>query len=629
MPSVLFWTSKRAMGDVLAAMAGKDGSRSTKRSIFRDPDLTRIVTKAALVQKTWIQRLHALAKGLKDHLPGLWDATKFADHALDPEKTAEYVRRIAVCSNATFAASMAATIARVRYITVAELKSCIDLLVENLNLAKRRALEVGKEVVYCVAAPPNSERRKSNMWITLYACSMLDFNLAFDMWCLKDCRAMQHLAEVAVTKEVHVLTFDDVMYSGDQMSRTIFELRQQLPFRFIVYACVPFVHRPEVIDIIHPYVRDQVQTWSASLPLVRDFMDFTKFSSGTAAMDSATLTLTYTQSKMPDMMSFPSALSTASNPFIVGTAPWEAYRRDFGAFPLHSLVRNCTTGLCPAGGYKDALLAIPARKCSDNNSRTGSACVQLPTLLQRHGLSSIEGVTHADIAHVYVGPPAVELAAYFQSTGIVLPPCVAVKTPSRKAPLDTAIGPSDGLFTIAELQQFQPEAAALRRVQGIAGVVRYYGCYIAAGRTALLHDPKKISRLLMQTKAAQYNANPANPAVSEKYQYGMVMEDLTTFSVPTNGKVLPEELKRRITEAVVAVHRRGVVHCNLRLSNILVSPNCKDFRVVNFEHACIFNHLSPAKYSEGDKPCALEDREKAWDCLVRRDLHKLYVMLNM
>jgi hypothetical protein len=628
-PAVLFWTSKLAMLDQFDTMNGKHRGKQ-KRSLSQDVKLTRKVLKSATSHRTWIQRLHDLAKDLKKPMPELWDTTAFADHTLDPEKITEYLRRIALCSDSTFSVSMAETIAKIRYITVEELKTAIRVLVNVLNQAKQLALEAGKEILFCVLAPPNSERSKSNMWITLFACSLLDFNLAFDFRCFKDHRALQQLEEIGTTKEVHVVAFDDVMYSGDQMSRTILGLRQQLPPSFFVYACVPFVHREWCLNIIHPFVRDQVRLWSKDLPLAHYHMDFTKFSSGTAAMDSATLTLTYTQSKMPDMMSFPSTLSTASNPFIAGTTPWQAYRRDFSAYPLITLVRNCEEGLCPAGGYKAALVTVPARKCSDNRPHTGSACVQFSDNVLEHGLSRVVLEASGEKSDVHVGPPSVQLVNGFTPADIVLPPSVAIKTPRRIPGSD--LRSRDGFFTSAELQKLHSEAAALRRVQGIPGVVKYYGCFIAPWfhRDETM-KPSKISRNTMQQLATDYAPDSTS---AKRYQFGMVLEDLSSFSVPKDGKSLPALTKQRIIDTVKAIHGKGVVHGDLWLPNILISPDGKDFRIIDFGESCLFRkHETISKSGRycsdwRGKVCAGLDGEKLWSCLVRRDLDMLHATLN-
>jgi hypothetical protein len=551
---------------------------------------------AAKPRLSAMDRLRANARYVKTAYSAmLWDPASYLDHSLDRDKVDQYVERVRMCSTRAHAASMANTIAHIRYISVQELKDAVLSLVHVLNVSAR--IEAAKKVCYCVLIPPFHQRCKSNFLVTLLACTALQFDMAVDASCLKDVHALQVAMHelVGVGADVHVLAFDDVMYSGSQMALSLQDVKSLLGGFPHAYACVPFVHKPKQIeDLCHPFVRDAISRLSTGLPLAIRHFDTHHFVPGNASVGIKPLTLTYTQMKMPDQVSFPSILSTASNPFAPHTTEWKTWKDRFADSPLLSLVKNCATALCPVGEYKPLLVGVPAKPCTSRShnmqARTGSACIIAPDLLP-HALQSVRTVKLSDDVLLQFGRPAQLLQSYFHAVNVdKLPQAVTLK-----------VSPAGRTFSAKDIEAVHVEAQSLRRVQGVSGVVKCFGCIIS------------------------------QVVPTQRYAYGIVLEDLSSFA-PLEGPV-PALLGARIKQCLRNVHDCGVVHGNLTDSTILVSADNTTFRIIDFSKSCLFVRAGGAWMPKaGGMHCAAgsvaDDGVALWDRLVERDVAMLHGVLH-
>jgi hypothetical protein len=323
------------------------------------------------------------------------------DRSVDTDKAAAFVAELReyganpANSNAAKVAELAddveAAIPHIRYITKDELLAAHDAFVALLN--KYAAERTDAVVQYCIMMPPFEEALKSNMWAGLRAlrdCSGPAWGLAATFKCKQDMDALRAYSIMAQPApgagpplELQCLFFDDVMYSGGQMAETMTEFDNESK-RFdlqhlVAFACVPFVHvKSNINDMIHPALRDMVNTLSATLPIAANFIRYAK--------QRGSNTLTYTQTKVPDYVSFPSWLARLENPFSPSYTKWlydyDKTKRG-GAFPLF---RNCGSPAdsCMTGSYVPVLRNL---KEADGAAKLVNFCTVDPYrmyLLQPH-----------------------------------------------------------------------------------------------------------------------------------------------------------------------------------------------------------------------------------------------------
>jgi hypothetical protein len=257
---------------------------------------------------------------------------------------------------AKLADDVEAAIPHIRYITKAELLEAHDVIIQRLNRYAAERTDV--TIQYCVMLPPAKDALKSNMWVglrTVKHCTGPAWGIAAFAGCKEDEDALQAYWYMVQPKgagarpvEIHCLFFDDVMYTGMQMQKNVRTLVSVAPPALkpliSAYACVPFVHdqHVKIFDTIHPAILELVQAVSKTLPLARRYIRY---------VGHTATTLTYTQTKVPDYVSFPYWLARLKNPF------------DFLGLtdrPGLGLFHNCERPEddCEAGSYVPVLRAL-------------------------------------------------------------------------------------------------------------------------------------------------------------------------------------------------------------------------------------------------------------------------------
>ncbi len=223
-------------------------------------------------------------------------------------------------------------------------------------------------------------------------------------------------------------------------------------------------------------------------------------------------------------------------------------------------------------------------------ARTGSACIIAPDLLP-HALQGVRSVKLSDDVLLQFGRPAQLLQSYFHTVNVdKLPQAVTLK-----------VSPAGRTFSAKDIEAVHVEAQSLRRVQGVSGVVKCFGCIIS------------------------------QMVPTQRYAYGIVLEDLSSLA-PLEGPV-PALLGARIEQCLRNVHDCGVVHGNLTDSTILVSADNTTFRIIDFSKSCLFLRAGGAWMPKaGGMHCAAgsvaDDREALWDRLVERDVTMLHGVLH-
>ena len=238
-------------------------------------------------------------------------------------------------------------VAAMRYVTHAELLGALEAIVEDLN-AYQAAHD---HVQYCVLLPAGRDALKSNVW---YALKALQLGLRAQFAVMRELDDdVLALVQYCVTHPhhvVHVLLFDDITYSGAQVRETINMWHGSMDYFWPgspiqVYACVPYVHTADVLENTHPAVRARVQALSMGLPRADAF--FTDLPLPLRDELRPGQTLTYSQLKMPDVLSFPPFLS---RPFLASLQPNQR-----GSLLVSCPRPETSEKECPSGAYKQPL----------------------------------------------------------------------------------------------------------------------------------------------------------------------------------------------------------------------------------------------------------------------------------
>ncbi len=267
----------------------------------------------------------------KDPRKGL---DKLPDYSIDFGRVPELLASIAETSPAK-AKIVAKLIPHIRYIPAKELLKKIRELAIVLT-------RTDQDKVHRVFFTPTF--LKSNFWVTALFSVYMPIRLFSADTCENITPAdLQELAFRLSDHRFEVIVCDDCVYSGEQMTKTIKGLRSgplKLP-NVSVYAVAPFVHNDKQIDeFVHPAVRELVRRNSAGLFVVSPESlralddDFQAEDFGIDPRYEYRTTLTYLQTKMPDLVSFPKGLLNIGEP---GSG---------------SLIKNCDRmDTCPPSSY--------------------------------------------------------------------------------------------------------------------------------------------------------------------------------------------------------------------------------------------------------------------------------------
>ena len=321
------------------------------------------------------QRVQEKLRGLRDTLP---------DYSLIPERCRIYVERVRAVFGEAAAVKWAKVLENLTYISAGEIIDAVDRMVEELNAKKQ------PEERWALLIPEADQENiwlKSNAWVSGIAAATLQFEYLLAAGCPGSLLNLE--------KDVQILLFDDCMYSGTQVL-SFLETAKGLGHQG--FACVPFVHQANQLQVIHPYVREQVRSNSARLKLAKTIDEAME-----PHMDMLSnytykkLTLTYLQTKTPDFQSFPFGLLEQGNPFQGfdmnpkyehAQTSWR-YRDVFNSFQMEhpdkvSLINNCIVDdiECPPPAYKPLLLNVFGKSCPllhDTLSESLTPTVQPPT----------------------------------------------------------------------------------------------------------------------------------------------------------------------------------------------------------------------------------------------------------
>ncbi len=183
---------------------------------------------------------------------------------------------------------------KVRYVSAEELLANVSDLATILN---RHRLVANKQ--YMVFIP---DFNKSNLWITALFARFIRFDMVVTSNLCADFSVDVLESVVSKTKSmgnIDVLSFDDCIYSGEQATRNATVFAYGMEHQANLWYVAPIVHKKDMIDtLIYGPVREYVRNNSE-----RSF-----------PVDSER-TMTYLQTKLPDLLSIFSLLYVGRNPF--------------------------------------------------------------------------------------------------------------------------------------------------------------------------------------------------------------------------------------------------------------------------------------------------------------------------
>jgi hypothetical protein len=313
------------------------------------------------------------------------ESVAVVDHSVDTDRAAAFVAQLRSYAAdpahpnhaevARLADEVHSAIPHIRYITKTELLEAHGAIIERLN--HYAAERTDATIQYCVMMPSSFDALKSNMWVGLRVlrdcagpawgfAATLDCNQ--DMWALEAYLTMLHRPKTWVEARpvvVQFLFFDDVMYSGTQMTEAMDDFLDDIKAIMKrppdAYACVPFVHKhnPASFAFIHPAILAMVEELSKDLPIAGKYI---------TRENTQLTTLTYTQTKVPDYASFPTWLARLVNPLAPEYKAWEDEYKDDkskrgGAFPLfHNCDNTDRSSSCMIGSYVPVLQRLQSNE---------------------------------------------------------------------------------------------------------------------------------------------------------------------------------------------------------------------------------------------------------------------------
>ncbi len=352
---------------------------------------------------------------------------------LDPGRIAAYLRRVEDIDPA--AARMLAT--AFDNMTYIDTTTLITKMYQVIDVLNAYAAQTNTQLVVGIPGTRFKDM-KSNMWLTMLVANRLKFQYAV---------TIPSKLPLALEGKTEIILFDDVMYSGAQMSEFIEDQREIAAVP--VFACVPFVHDPKQIEtLVHPALRAVVAANSVGLHAAKDFLPKELFNVNERQ------TMTYLQMKHPDELSIPQFLLVGSNPFNRRTSQHKKFSL--------GLIRDCDgqdRHHCPWGFYKQ--LALP-----NLAARTYHRDLVLETIVGNPPcLFTKTPLPNTVVGGLVPGYPSSVITALAHDLGtplsVALPPTLSIKTVST---VET------------EMPAAQSESVAMVRMSGNLGVVPYYGC---------------------------------------------------------------------------------------------------------------------------------------------------------
>lgn len=99
---------------------------------------------------------------------------------------------------------------------------------------------------------------------------------------------------------------------------------------------------------------------------------------------------------------------------------------------------------------------------------------------------------------------------------------------------------------------------------------------------------------------------PEMPAILMTYCGGCNLEDYLESTPEKIDLKYFLTLARRVIGRLHEIHQKGVVHCDLKVDNIMVSINraglLEDIHIIDFSCACFVGQSQPVKYEKTSAP---------------------------
>lgn len=448
-------------------------------------------------------------------------------NTLSPERVKEFVDKVASV-DATAGRQVRRAFDNMTYIDIRTIVHKFERLLDSLM-----AYAAAAGITWCVAFTDGSWYMKSDVWLALLACQSSTFRFTYaDALPWRNISVFREL-----DMPVEVIMFDDVMYSGGQMTAFLKRMRAEYPQS---YACVPYIHRVEQInECVHPALRGEVRRNSRSLRLAETFLT-SKELWGRQFMNT---TLTYLQGKKPDSWSLPQFLITGESPFIEGSdfdkkfneAERLAQNKRRRESEIRGLIPDCDDDdrhYCPRGAYK----SIHLPRTSYHSTIE----------IEKQVLTTVVGTPPCLFMDIPLLPEAQTGLVFDFSTRRIVSAAKRLKVefPTALPKVVTLkIGVVDSNGLSARL-----EATAFHRLQGITGVPRFYGC-VTHGE---LMDDSDDSKLCLYDLLENLNGYVALDRVSARRDMSWLYEYLLAY--------------------IAALHDRGVFLISLSKRDILVHP---------------------------------------------------------